>query len=201
MDDRAPQNSFPTRIAAVTLAALLSGAFAGGGPAPALAANAAAFAARGGLELASAAAQAWSGDAVLVYVENDESLNADGAGTSTRWSYLFFSASHDRARVWSVRGGRIVVAEDLDMRFDAPPVAAGWLDSGAAIPAAERGAGDQVRKLSGAHLETMLLMRGAFSDGDADATTWTLVYRAHGVPSLFVMVSAADGKVQRTWRG
>ena len=201
MDDRAPQNSFPTRIAAVTLAALLSGAFAGGGPAPALAANAAAFAARGGLELASAAAQAWSGDAVLVYVENDESLNADGAGTCTRWSYLFFSASHDRARVWSVRGGRIVVAEDLDMRFDAPPVAAGWLDSGAAIAAAERGAGGEVRKLSGAHLETMLLMRGAFSDGDADATTWTLVYRAHGVPSLFVMVSAADGKVQRTWRG
>jgi hypothetical protein len=137
---------------------------------------------------------------VLVYVENDEALDA-AAGTSPRWSYLFYSASHDRARVWSVRDDRIVVAEDLDIRFDAPPVAAGWLDSGAAIAAAERGAGDEVRKLNGAHLETMLLMRGAFSEGDPDATTWTLVYRAPGAPSLFVVVSAADGKVQRTWRG
>ena len=194
MDDRA-RSPFRTPILAIALA---SSCVAGGVAAK----DAAPFAARGGLELASAAAQAWSGDAVLVYVENDESLNAGaGAGTSTRWSYLFYSTSHDRARVWSVRGGRIVVAEDLDMRFDAPPVAAGWLDSGAAIAAAQRGAGDELRKLAGAHLETMLLMRGAFSEGDPDATTWTLVYRAHGVPSLFVVVSAADGKVQRTWRG
>jgi hypothetical protein len=47
----------------------------------------------------------------------------------------------------------------------------------------------------------MLLMRGAFSEGDPDATTWTFVYRAPDVPSLFVVVSAVDGKVQRTWRG
>ena len=198
MDDRAPSSPFPILLAAVTLAALC----AAGGPVPANAGGATPFAARGGLELASAAAQAWSGDAALVYVENDESLNAGaGAGTSTRWSYLFYSASQDRARVWSVRGGKIVVAENLDMRFDAPPVAAGWLDSGAAIAAAERSAGDALRELHGARLETMLLMRGAFSEGDPDATTWTLVYRASGAPSLFVVVSAADGKVQRTWRG
>jgi len=199
MDDRAPRSSLPTLLAAVTLAALCAAPLAGG-PAPAAAASAVPFAARSGLELASAAAQSWSGDAVLVYVENDEALDA-ASGTSPRWSYLFYSASQDRARVWSVRGGRIVVAEDLGMRFDAPAVAAGWLDSGAAIAAAERGAGDEVRKLSGAHLETMLLMRGAFSEGDPDATTWTLVYRASGVPALFVVVSAADGNVQRTWRG
>jgi hypothetical protein len=193
MDDRAPRSSLPTLLAAAALALLC---VAG----PAAAKTATPVAARSGLELASAAAQSWSGDAVLVYVENDEALDA-AAGTSPRWSYLFYSASHDRARVWSVRDDRIVVAEDLDIRFDAPPVAAGWLDSGAAIAAAERGAGDQVRKLNGAHLETMLLMRGAFSEGDPDATTWTLVYRAPGAPSLFVVVSAADGKVQRTWRG
>jgi len=193
MDDRAPRSSLPTLLAAAALALLC---VAG----PVAAKTATPVAARSGLELASAAAQSWSGDAVLVYVENDEALDA-AAGTSPRWSYLFYSASHDRARVWSVRDDRIVVAEDLDIRFDAPPVAAGWLDSGAAIAAAERGAGDVVRKLNGAHLETMLLMRGAFSEGDPDATTWTLVYRAPGAPSLFVVVSAADGKVQRTWRG
>jgi hypothetical protein len=193
MDDRAPRSPLPTLLAAAALALLC---VAG----PAAAKTATPVAARSGLELASAAAQSWSGDAVLVYVENDEALDA-AAGTSPRWSYLFYSASHERARVWSVRDDRIVVAEDLDIRFDAPPVAAGWLDSGDAIAAAERGAGDEVRRLNGAHLETMLLMRGAFSEGDPDATTWTLVYRAPGAPSLFVVVSAADGKVQRTWRG
>ena len=166
----------------------------------AVARTSAPFAARAGLELASAAAQAWSADAVLVYVENDEPL-AD-AGASPRWSYLFYSQAQDRARVWSVRGGRIAVAENLDMRFDAPPVAAGWLDSGAAIAAAERGGGAEFRSAQhGARLETMLLMRGAFSEGDPDETTWTVVYRAPGAPSLFVVVSAANGKVQRTWRG
>ena len=199
MDDRAPRSPFPTLLAAMGLAALCAGSVAVRGPAPAAAASAVPFAARAGLELSSAAAQAWSGDAVLVYVENDEGL--DGAGASGRWSYLFYSPSRDRARVWSVRGSRIAVAEDLDMRFDAPAVAGGWLDSGAAIAAAERGAGDEFRKLHGARLETMLLMRGAFSEGDPDATTWTLVYRAPGEPSLFVVVSATDGKVQRTWRG
>jgi hypothetical protein len=196
MDDRAPRNPFPTLIAAAALALLCARAMAAP-PTP--------FSARVGLELASAAAQSWSADAVLVYVENDEALeagNGSADGGCERWSYLFYSASDDRARVWSVRGGRIAAAENLDMRFDAPPVAAGWLDSGTALAAAERAGGAEFRKQHhGAHLETMLLMRGAFSEGDPDATTWTLVYRASGEPSLFVVVSAADGKVQRTWRG
>jgi hypothetical protein len=156
--------------------------------------------ARAGLELASAAAQAWAGDAALVYVENDETL--DDGGASARWGYLFYSPSQDRARVWSVRGGRIATAENLDMRFDAPPVAAGWIDSAAALAAAERGGGAEFRNSHhGGRLEAMLLMRGALSEGDPDATTWTVVYRATGEPSLFVVVSATDGKVQRTWRG
>jgi hypothetical protein len=193
MDDRAPRK---LRFALLPAFALLVLCASG----TASARTAAPFAARAGLELASAAAQAWSTDAVLVYVENDEPL-ADG-GASPRWSYLFFSQAQDRARVWSVRDGRIAVAENLDMRFDAPPVAAGWLDSGAAIAAAERGGGAEFRRAQhGARLESMLLMRGAFSEGDPDETTWTLVYRAPGAPSLFVVVSAANGKVQRTWRG
>jgi hypothetical protein len=187
MDDRAPRNTFPTLIAAAALVLLFAG-------------TATAAPARSGLELASAAAQAWSADAQLVYVENDEALEAGGG--CERWSYLFYSTSQDRARVWSVRGGKIAVAENLDMRFDAPPVAAGWLDSGTALAAAERGGGAEFRATHrAAQLETMLLMRGAFSEGDPDATTWTFVYRAAGEPSLFVVVSATDGKVQRTWRG
>jgi len=175
MDDRAPRSPLRLPLAVVCAALCVAGAAHAGSAPP--------FAARAG----------------LVYVENDEAL--DGAGVSPRWSYLFYSASEDRARLWSVRGGRIAAAENLDMRFDAPPVASGWLDSGAALAAAERGGGAEFRKDHGGRLETMLLMRGAFSEGDPDETTWTLVYRAQGVPSLFVVVSAADGKVQRTWRG
>lgn len=166
---------------------------------PARAADASPFPARTGLALASAAAESWSADAVLVYVENDDAL--DATGTSPRWGYLFYSPSLEQSRVWSVRDGRIATAENLDMRFDAPPVAAEWLDSGAALMAAEHGGGEEFRKTSGGRLVTMLLMRGAFSEGDPDTTTWTFVYSAPGAPSLFVVVDAADGKVQRTWRG
>jgi hypothetical protein len=158
-----------------------------------------AFSARQGIELATAAAQAWSTDAVLVYLENDEDL--DDGGRAPRWGYLFHSPSQDRARAWSVRGGRIVTAENLDMRFDAPPLATGWLDSGAALAAAEEGGGARFRRDHRGRLATMLLMRGAFSEGDPDVTTWTFVYSAAGAPSLFVVVDATTGKVQRTWRG
>jgi hypothetical protein len=157
------------------------------------------FAASEGLELASAAAQAWSADAVLVYLENDEDL--DGSGRSTRWGYLFHSPSQERSRAWSVRGGKLVAAENLDMRFDAPPLGAGWLDSGAALAAAEEGGGARFRKDHRGRLVTMLLMRGAFSEGDPDATTWTFVYSSPGATSLYVVVDAGTGKVQRTWRG
>lgn len=189
MDDRTRRLS---RSVWFGLAALLLA-----GPAPAK--EAPPCAARHGLSLATAAAHAWSPDAVLVYIENDEAL--DPAGASPRWGYLFYSAAQGRARVWSVRAGRIAEAENLDMRFDAPPVSADWLDSDAALASAEHGGGERYRREFKGRLVTMLLMRGAFSEKDPDVTTWTLVYSAPGAPSLFVVVDAADGKVQRTWRG
>jgi hypothetical protein len=157
------------------------------------------FAARAGLDVAHAAAAAWAPDAALIYVENDEAVGADGA--AARWGYLFYSASLDRARAYSVREGRIVVAENLDMRFEAPPVASGWIDSGAARQEADRVASATFRKSGEARLSTMLLVRGAFQDKDPDATTWTLIYTSTTAPSLFVVVDAAGGKVRRTWRG
>jgi hypothetical protein len=190
MDDRSRRSRLG--VAGTCLALVLAASVTRAGQPPA-------FAAREGLELASAAAQAWSGDATLVYVENDEAL--DGSGNSTRWGYLFHSASLDKARVWSVRDGKLVVASDLDMRFDAPPVSAGWLDSGAAVAVAEAGGGAEFCKAHGGRLVSMLLVRGALSEGDPGVTTWTFVYSATGAPSLFVVVDATDGKVQRTWRG
>lgn len=167
--------------------------------APAAAAPKPPFEARAGLDLATAAAAAWASDAYLVYVENDEDL--DAAGAAERWGYLFFSPALDRSRGYSVRDGKIAAAEDLAMKFEAPPVDAGWIDSGAALALAEKKAGLEFRSEHGGTLATMLLMRGAFSGGDPDETTWTLIYHSPDAPSLFVVIDAAEGKVRRTWRG
>ena len=157
------------------------------------------FVASGGLGVARGGADAWARDAVLVYLENDEDLDAEGA--SARWSYLFYSPALDQLRFFSVRAGNILVAENLDLEFKAPPLAAHWIDSGAARAAAEQGPGGEYCRREGGHLATMMLMRGAFQDKGPDQTTWTLVYTAPGAPSLFVVVDAAAGKVRRTWRG
>lgn len=157
------------------------------------------FAARYGLDLATAAATAWSADAVLVYVENDDAV--DDYGASTRWGYLFHSPARGRSRVYSVRDGRIAVAEDLDIKFEAAPLPPGWIDSAQAFVIAEREGGYQFRARHRGRLATMLLMRGAFSDEDPDATRWAVIYTSPDAPSLFLVLDAADGSVRRTWRG
>jgi len=157
------------------------------------------FEARAGLDLVTAAAQVWAQDAVLTYIENDEPV--DSTGTAERWGYLFYSERLDQSRSYSVRDGKIVVARNLDMRFEAPPLAAGWIDSHAALAIADENVGAAFCKKNGGRLSTMLLMRGAFQDENPDQTTWTVIYTSPHAPALFVMVDATAGKVRRTWRG
>jgi len=106
-----------------------------------------------------------------------------------------------KARAYSLRAGKILVAENLEIKIEPPPVADGWMDSGAALAVAEKDTGRKFRHEHGGWLSTMLLMRSAFQDSDPDETTWTFVYEASDGPSLFVVVDAAQGKVRRTWRG
>ena len=176
-------------------ALLLSGLL----PLAAFAREAVRFEASAGVADASAAARIWAPDAFLVYLENDEDVGT--GGTAGRWGYLYYSPTLKKARAYSVRDGRIIVAEDLAMAFEAPPVSTQWIDSGAALAAAEESAGRAFCHDQGGRLETMLLSRGAFHDGDPDQTTWTVIYSAPHSPSLFVVVDAAQGKVRRTWRG
>lgn len=180
------------RSAVLVLLVLLSGDHADARERPA-------FAARSGVELAAASAQRWAADAQLVYVENDEAL--DPQGGAPRWGYLFHSQSLERSRAYSVRDGRVLVAEDLEMRFEAAPLQSPWIDSSEAIAIAEQGAGANFREKHKGTATTMLLMRGAFQDDDPDPATWTVIYTAPGAPALFVMVDALAGKVRRTWRG
>lgn len=155
--------------------------------------------ARAGLDLAAAAASIWSQDATLIYIENDEPLDSHGA--SRRWGYLFHSDALKKSRGYSVRDGRILVAEDLAMKFEAPPVAGEWIDSAAALTIADEGPARNFRHEHDGRLDTMLLLRGAIEADQPDRTTWMLVYSAPNLPSLFVVLDAADGKVLRTWRG
>ena len=178
-------------LAVLLLSALL--------PLAAGAREAARFQAGAGVADASAAARIWAPDAFLVYLENDEDV--DAGGTAGRWGYLYYSPTLKKARAYSVKDGRITVAEDLAMVFEAPPLSTQWIDSGVALAAAEEGAGRAFCHQQGGRLETMLLTRGAFHDGDPDQTTWTVIYSAPHSPSLFVVVDAAQGKVRRTWRG
>lgn len=155
--------------------------------------------ARSGLEAARDAAHSWAADARLVYLENDENVGPDG--TATRWGYLFFSEGLGTTRGYSVRDGRLEEASDLGFDFEAPPVSDDWIDSGAALVAAEKKAGARYRSESGGHLATMLLIRGAFHDEKPDETTWALVYTADHAPALFVVIDAKNGDVVKTWRG
>jgi hypothetical protein len=168
-------------------------------PGPAWAGKHLPYAAHAGLASAEAAASVWAEDASLVYVENDEDV--DGDGRSVRWAYLYYSPSRHKARGWSVRDGRIVLAQDLDMKFEAPPLAIRWIDSAEALRAAEEHGGrDYCRRNSG-HASTVMLSRGPFQVGDPDETTWTVVYTSPGAPSLFVLIDAEKGHVRRTWKG
>jgi len=157
------------------------------------------FAAHAGVETSAAAARTWASDAFLVYIENDETV--DDRGVSPRWGYLYFSPALQKSRAYSLRDGVIAVAEDLEMKFEAPPLATGWIDSDAALRAAEERVGRAFRQRHAGSLSKMLLSRGTFQTDDPDATTWTVIYTAPHAPSLFVVVDAAQGTVRRTWRG
>lgn len=171
--------------------AALSAMAAAGDPPP--------FSARAGLDLAADAAHVWAADARLIYLENDEDLTATGA--AVRWGYLFYSPARDESRGYSVRGGKIADAADLDFDFPAPPLPDQWIDSTAALAVAEAKAGAAYRRQHAGQVGSMLLIRGALHDRKPDAATWAVVYVSETEPPLTVVVDAASGKVVRTWRG
>lgn len=155
--------------------------------------------ARSGLDLAQDAASTWSEGSYLVYVENDEDV--DATGNSGRWGYLFYSPSLDAWRAYSLGNGKIVSAGELEFGLEAPPVQLGWIDSDRALAAAEDSEGREYREKFAGHLRTMLLIRGAFHEDEPDKSTWTLIYDSPSAPSLFVVVDAENGDVVRKWKG
>ena len=152
-----------------------------------------------GLSAASQAAEVWAGDAVLVYIENDEPLTQ--AGLSSRWGYMFYSPFRNQARAYSVQDGEVRGAETMAFRFDPPAVTPGWRDSDEVIRSAENGGGREFRKEFGGSLRSMFLMRGGLHEDKPGLTTWTVVYEADEAPPLFLVVDASSGKVKRKWRG
>ena len=166
---------------------------------PAVAGDHAAFSARAGLDIARDAAASWAPDAQLVYLENDETVGADG--TAVRWGYLFYSNAKGKARGYSVRDGKVLEASDLSFDVEAAPLADEWIDSATARSTAEARAGAEYCRQFNGRLVAMLLIRGAFHEKKPDATTWALVYQSASQPPLFVIVDASNGDVVRTLRG
>jgi hypothetical protein len=157
------------------------------------------FSARAGEDLARDAAAAWSGDARLVYVENDEPLG--DAGLAERWGYLFYSPSLDDVRAYSVRDGKIRTAVNPRFDFEAPPLPGEWIDSGEALAAAEKKQGREFREKHAGSVRAMFLVRGLLDPEHPDVPTWAVVYGSGSAPGLWVVVDAASGKVVKTWRG
>ncbi len=155
--------------------------------------------ARSALDLAFDAARTWAPDAFLVYLENDEPL--DAAGGASRWGYLFHSPNRASSRGYSVEGGSIRAASDLAFAFDPPPLPGEWVDSGVALAAAEKDSGREYREKNGGHVASLFLVGGLFHPKDPGAATWAVVYSAANVPSLWIVVDAETGNVIRTWRG
>ena len=175
-------------MAAVCLAASVAHA---GEPVP--------YSARAGESLARDAATAWSGDAKLVYVENDEDVQL--GGTAGRWGYLYYSEIRQKARAYSIRDGKIRTAIDLPFDFEAPPLPDEWIDSGAALLTAEKEKGADFREKHAGTLRAMVLVRGILHPDDPDAPTWAVVYDSETSPGLWVVIDARTGEVVKTWRG
>ena len=169
---RLVRTAVPALLGALLLVAAAAGDAAAGHHVP--------FAARAGLAAAESAAQVWASDATLVYVENDEDVNE--AGLTPRWAYLFYSESRQKSRGYSIRDNRIVVAADLDMKFEAPPVSPRWIDSEAALQAADAHGGRAYCRDHAGRASSLLLARGPFQQGEPDATTWTIVYTSPCAP-------------------
>lgn len=151
------------------------------------------------LSLAAASARAWADDAQLVYVENDEPVGDDG--TSARWGLLYWSASKERSRAYSLRENKVQRAEDLDFAFAPPPLATAWIDSHDALRRADEAGGAKYRSEFAGHVRSMVLVRGVLHLDDPERTTWTCVYDAPAQPSLWVVLDAESGKVLRKWKG
>ncbi len=148
--------------------------------------------ARSGLGLAEQAADAWADDARLVWVENDAPV--DDTGRAGAWGYLFWSPAKGSMRSWSVRDGKLDVAEDHSVTAPARGLDS-WVDSDAIVAGARSRALDAYE--SGCTLDSLLLVHGVFDKGAA----WVAVFSTPDGPSIYVVCDAASGRILRDWRG
>ena len=97
--------------------------------------------------------------------------------------------------------GEIRIATDPPFDFDAPPLPDGWIDSAAALAAAEKEAGSEFRRDHAGRVQALFLVRGVMDESRPGVATWAVVYSSESAPGLWVVVDAHDGKVKKQWRG
>jgi hypothetical protein len=149
--------------------------------------------------LADDAARAWADDAELLYVEND--ADVDLQGSAQRWGYLYWSRERNASRVYSLRDGKIELAENPGVDLPSLPLERGWIDSPEAIQKAEDAGGRDYREKHAGRIESVVLVRGIFHEEHPERETWTVIYASDDSPSLWVVIDAESGDFVRKWEG
>jgi hypothetical protein len=117
---------------------------------------------------AVATARAWSSDASLAYVENDDSLAVDGS--SRRWTFVFHAPERGESRAFTFGDSGRVTSFALPFAFDPPAVEDGWIEPSALLPGFAWAEGPARPAVAGAHVA--VLSRGLLPGRDGNVTTW-----------------------------
>jgi len=114
-------------------------------------------------------AHAWSRDANLVYVENADSLAADGSARA--WTFVYSSPNLGARAFTFAESGRLTSVA-LPFVFDAPPIEFGWIEPSALIVGFI--ATDNAAKAAAAGARVAVLSRGLLPARLGSSTVWYL---------------------------
>jgi hypothetical protein len=117
---------------------------------------------------AQATARAWASDAALVYVENADSLAADGSARA--WTFVYSAAERGEARAFTYADSGRVTSVVLPFAFEAAPLEGGWIEPSALV--AGFIAADPAARAAAARAEVAVLSHGLLPGRAAGATTW-----------------------------
>ncbi len=114
-------------------------------------------------------AHVWSGDAVLVYVENADTLAADGSARA--WTFVYSSPDRGARAFTFAESGRLTSVA-VPFVFDSLPIEAGWIEPSALL-AAFIVSDNQARTAVGVP-RTAVLSRGLLPARLGSGTAWYL---------------------------
>ena len=117
---------------------------------------------------AQATARAWSPDAALVWVENADSLVADGS--SRAWTFVWAAPDRGETRAFTFTDRGAVTSVVLPFAFEPLPIESGWIEPSALLPGFA--ALDPAARTATARAEVAVLSRGLLPGRPGNGTAW-----------------------------